>query len=116
MEVIFVVLFFAIGIAASSYFTSDKTLKPKKFQNITFKVSKTFVKTFNVNEGEEVVMWLNSSVEEVFFYLKGTHSGQGKIGSSKDWYFINMSESDDPNVKCVISKIQDNYITLEVQY
>jgi hypothetical protein len=114
MAVIVTVLFFAIMIAITSKVL--KTDKSSKNASITFKTSKTFVKTYDVKVGEEVNLWLNSNEDEAHFFLKGTHGGQGRIGKTKDWFFVNMAHKDEPNFICVITHIFENEVTIELQF
>lgn len=52
-----------------------------KTEGIPYKVGKKFIKEFNPKLNEDVKLWHNERTDEINIYLKGTVSGNGKVGT-----------------------------------
>lgn len=76
---IYVFLFLAF-ITIITYLIINSIFKKTKKEGVPYIVGKKFIQEFNPKIGEELDFWHNTKNNTLNIYLKGTNSGQGKIG------------------------------------
>ena len=113
---IYFLLILLLIVALSAIFgkTTETIKKTKNRNDFEFKVTDSFIKKHEPRIEEEVKFWLNSKEDEVFIYLKGTGGGQGKIGTTKDYFLINNIKND-IDFTGFISNIENNKIYIKIK-
>jgi len=88
-------------------------LKKSKEKGIQYKVGRKFILEYNPKLYDEVKFWNNGQNEIINIYLKGTSSGQGKIGVINS--IPDLKKFQEGKLKAIINKITDDSIFIKFQ-